>query len=296
MRSVTMGKPVQFRGVFAGFAALLALSATAFGTNAATADSVQVQSYQRGSATEACHAQPGETPWQASWGVDSSWSPSWEQWANGGEGGWTCTRSITWARTPVAASSGGGSLTYRVGDTGPGGGLVFYIDSSSGLRYEMAPNTWGTGETIPLSICTNYGARVSGRALTAIGTGAANTAALVAHGTCNSTAANAVMAYPGTDSSEGQWFIPSLDELNAMCNYSRDPGSPAPVTDVCSGKQEPDFASGLFGFSSHPYWSSSSASPGSQSSWFEDFEISDSSRQDQEDQDWPIRVRPIRAF
>lgn len=77
--------------------ALSSLAVVAVGlalTPSAWADSVQYQSYQRASQTEACAAQLGETPWQASWGADSSWSPSWEQWANKGNGGWTCTRSM----------------------------------------------------------------------------------------------------------------------------------------------------------------------------------------------------------
>ena len=121
--------------------ASVSIGALLFGANTASADSIQVQSYQRSSQSEACTAQAGETAWQTSWGADSSWKPSWEQWANGGTGGWTCTRSITWARTPVAGS--GGSVSYAVGDIGPGGGLVFLIDN--GVHYEMAPANWGAG-------------------------------------------------------------------------------------------------------------------------------------------------------
>ena len=49
-------------------AALMMVAGTVFSANAATADLMQVQSYQRASQTEACVAQPGETPWQANWG------------------------------------------------------------------------------------------------------------------------------------------------------------------------------------------------------------------------------------
>ncbi|MCX6428242.1 MAG: hypothetical protein NT152_01465 [Actinobacteria bacterium] len=45
---------------------------------------------------------------------------------------------------------------------------------------------------------------------TGIGEGFANTAAMA---TLTSPAAAAVLAYPGSDSSAGQWFIPSFDEL-----------------------------------------------------------------------------------
>ena len=140
MRVGTSVKSVQFRGVLAGFAALLILHITVFGANSATADSIQYQSYQRGSQSEACAAQSGETPWQASWGVDPSWKPTWEQWANGGTGGWTCTRSITWARDSAAP-------TCPLGDIGPGGGLVFLC--FGGKTYEMAPKTWNGSASDP---------------------------------------------------------------------------------------------------------------------------------------------------
>jgi hypothetical protein len=92
----------------------------------ASANSVQVQSYQRASQSEACTAQLGETPWQAAWGTDSSWHPTWERWANGGTGGWTCTRSITWAKTIGCA---------KVDNTWPPDGL--WLDFGSG--YFMSP-------------------------------------------------------------------------------------------------------------------------------------------------------------
>jgi len=286
MRIVTAGKSVQFRGVPAGFAALLILAATVFGANIATADSVWVQSYERSSQAEVCTAQPGETPWQESWGSDSSWTPSWEQWANGGKGGWTCTRSITWASTPAA--SGPSGRTYALGETGPGGGLVFLI--SGGRTYEMAPKTWGAGETGTLEICDNYSARVTGRVDPAIGAGAANTAALAADTSCISNAANAVIAYSGGGFSD--WFIPSKDELNAMCNYSRNPTTPP--TGVCTGAQDGTFELDPFGFSAVPYWSSSSFSDTDGAAWDQDFDSTP--RQYADDQDERRPIRPIRSF
>ena len=290
MRIGTSVKSVQFRGVLAGFAALLILAATIFGANIATADSVWVQSYERSSQEEVCTPQPGETPWQESWGSDSSWTPSWEQWANGGKGGWTCTRSITWTRTaePASGSGGGSSVTYRVGETGPGGGLVFLI--SGGKTYEMAPKTWGAGETGTLEICDNYSARVTGRVDPAIGAGAANTAALAADASCIPNAANAVIAYRGGGFSD--WFIPSKDELNAMCNYSRNPTTPP--TGVCTGAQDVAFELDPFGFSAVPYWSSSSYSDTGGGAWDQDFDSTP--RQYADDQDTRRPIRPIRSF
>ena len=275
MRIVTAGKSGQFRGVLAGFAALLTLTATVFGANIATADSVWVQSYERSSQAEVCTAQPGETPWQDSWGTDSSWAPSWEQWANGGKGGWTCTRSITWASTPAA--SGPSGRTYALGEIGPGGGLVFLI--SGGKTYEMAPKTWSGGVEDPSKdFCINYGTPYTGASGTAVGTGTTNTAEMVvASVACNSEAAAAVMAYGGTDSSAGQWFLPSKDELNAMYNYSQVSG----------------FDSVTYGFRSGSYWSSSRFSPLSYSSWWQGFT---SGTINTEDQDTSYYVRAIRSF
>lgn len=60
---------------------------------------VWVQSFERSSADAPCVA-PKELdiPWQADWpAAEEAWIPTWEQWANGGKGGWTCFRIITWA-------------------------------------------------------------------------------------------------------------------------------------------------------------------------------------------------------
>jgi len=96
---VSVVRSVRSSSLFALVTVVVLAMGTLVSANGASADSVWLQSYQRASQTEACTAQPGETPWQASWGPDSSWNRSWEQWPNGGTGGWTCTRSITWAKS-----------------------------------------------------------------------------------------------------------------------------------------------------------------------------------------------------
>ena len=245
MRIGTAGKSVQFRGVIAGFAALLILPITVFGANIATADSVWVQSYERGSASEACVAQPGETPWQASWGEDSSWKPSWELWANAGKGGWTCARSIIWARDSAA--------TCPLGDIGPGGGLVFLC--FGGKTYEMAPKTWNGSASDPALEWSGNTTDLLAGTSAAVGTGAANTAAMIAQpfgGSTSGKAATSAVAYRGGGFSD--WFLPSEDELMAMCNYSRNPVAPAaPSVDCNLGtttSQDTAFASSAYGFES----------------------------------------------
>lgn len=284
----------QRPGTISAVLAVVAMTASLLvGTTAASADQVQVQSYQRANEAEACAAQTGETPWQASWGPDSSWKPSYEMWANSGTGGWVCTRSITWARSGASARS------YAVGDIGPGGGLVFLI--SGGLTYEMAPKNWNDptnpSATDPnLTWCDNETTNVSGASGTAVGSGAANTAAMAASGACSSNAAAAVQAYAPAGTTAGQWFLPSLDELIAMCNYSRNPSNPP--TGGCSPlTQNGSFASSNYGFSSTYYWSSSQVDTlSAYSRNFVDGDYNVGFKTNRAPGPTTLLVRPIRAF
>ena len=263
--------PVRSRLFLAIGCSLVMVAGMLFGANIATADSVWVQSYERSSQTEACAAQPGETPWQASWGTDPSWSPSWEMWANNGNGGWVCTRSITWARTPVPASSGGGgAVTYAVGDVGPGDGLVFLI--ANGLTYEMAPKTWGSAETTRVPWCNNATLDVPGATGTAVGDGSVNTAAIDA--VCTSGAAQSAADYSANGLSD--WFLPSKDEWYAMWSYSQVGG----------------FNTATYGFeTTRSYWSSSQSD--TSKAWAYDVQLDGTNNASKANS---YRVRPIRAF
>ena len=289
-----VGRPVKrsvrTRTVLAVVSVLVVTVGVLFGANVAQADSVQVQSYQRAGQIAACTAQPSETPWQTSWGTDASWYPSWEQWANAGKGGWTCTRSITWARTAVPASGGGGSssTTYSLGSTGPGGGVVFLI--SGGKTYEMAPKTWDGGADDPVRTwCNDTSLDVPGAVDILVGTGADNTTAIVA--ACASGAGNSARAYRGGGLSD--WFLPSKDELNAMCNFSRNPSTPS--TGTCAGDQQPTpgFSAGDYAFTSGWYWSSSQGS--ATNAWVQDIFVN-GAPQVNDNKFSSIRVRPVRAF
>ncbi len=259
-------RAVRSKSLFAALSVLLMIAATLFGANVASGDEVWHQSYQRGSASEACVAQAGETPWQDSWGTNPGWSPSWEQWANNGQGGWTCNRSITWARDSAAR-------VYNIGDIGPGGGLVFLI--SGGLTYEMAPKTWRDSSGDPTyDWCSDTTNSVATG--TAVGTGSANTTAMLAL-PCTSGAAFSADAYAGGGFTD--WFLPSKDELNEMRLYSQVGG----------------FNTATYGFEGKgtDYWTSSqSAADGA---WSQTFFGSNS---DQSGVNKAIaqHVRPVRAF
>jgi len=286
-------KSVRSRKFLAALSALAAVAAMLFGANVASGDEVWYQSYQRGSASEACVAQPGETPWQDSWGTNPGWSPSWEQWANNGQGGWVCSRSITWAKDSVLASSSSGgssSVTYAVGDTGPGEGLVFLI--SGGLTYEMAPKTWSGGIQDPSAAwCDDTSTILAGTFGTAIGTGAQNTVDMDAG--CTSGAGQEAADHVAGGFTD--WFLPSKDELNAMCYYSRNLSASPDPTVSCYGSsgtsQDSTFAAGNYGFANVGYWSSSqyNANDAWDQNFFNGFQFNFAKAT-------PLGVRPVRAF
>ena len=161
----------------------------------------------------------------------------------------------------------------------------------------MAPNTWGAIETTGISWCdglTDVPAAIG----TAVGTGAANTAAMAASVACSSDAAAAVLAYAPAGTTAGQWFLPSKDELNAMCNYSRNPTAPAAPSVSCYGSapgstQNVTFAAGTYGFASDYYWCSSQGN--SSDAWLQYFgngnQYYNGVRKGN-----ALRVRPVRAF
>ncbi len=279
----------------AGIAGVFIAVGALASANIVQADSVQIQSYQRAGQADNCVSPPESiSDWRGSWANPNdpisgpAWHPTWEQWANNGNGGWTCTRSITWARDSAAR-------IYNVGDIGPGGGLIFLI--ANGLTYEMAPKNWGAAETTEVNWCNAIALDIADAEGTAIGTGANNTQAIVA--SCTSGASNDAAAYRGGGFTD--WFLPSRDELNAMCHYSRNLSAAPDSTVSCFGdsgtSQNGMFASSPYGFASGDYWSSSQDSSSQFSSenyaWWQNL-VNGSRTSD--GKSGLHRVRPIRAF
>lgn len=105
---------------------------------------------------------------------------------------------------------------YSIGDTGPGGGIIFYDAGSQqswGRYLEAAPANWdGTNNNEDPYV--QWGCRGDSiQTATAIGTGKANTFAIIA-GCSGTTAASTARAYRGGGKSD--WFLPSRDELEQM--------------------------------------------------------------------------------
>ena len=91
------------------------------------------------------------------------------------------------------------------------------------------------------------------------------------------------------------WFLPSKDEFDAMCYYSRNlTASPDPTVScygVAGTTQNVTFASGTYGFAGAGYWSSSQSTTNSASS--QDLSIGNRPSGTKTN---PLRVRPVRAF
>ena len=174
--------------------------------------------------------------------------------------------SIT-GSTPAATSAAVAEIAgdYMVGDTGPGGGIVFYDAGSTkawGRYLEAAPELpseeWCDDSYL-------YVAGTDGYAKTTIGAGAANTKLIAA--ACGSGAANTVSDYDGGGKTD--WFLPSRDELNTLYEQRDTVG----------------------GFGAGGYWSSSQYV--ADDAWGQVFT---SGYQYGYGKDATLGVRPVRAF
>ena len=169
--------------------------------------------------------------------------------------------------------------TCAVGDTGPGGGKVFYVRAGGGTfacgatlastcKYlEAAPTsgtnawtditrTWATDVVNP----RNQATAVLGADGTAIGSGYQNSLDIVAQAgnVAATSAAVEARAYRGPNNLT-DWHLPSKDELNQMCKWQRGQAWVSDAT-ICNNSGTLNSGRGASGFSTGPqpwYWSSS---------------------------------------
>ena len=215
----------------------------------------------------------------------------------------------TFTVTDPTCATGGACI---VGDTGPGGGKVFYVhddaddlftstgsDCNTTCKYlEVAPNTWSGGSSDPTklwAVIANQSSNVSSitndssaynNAL-GIGLGYKNSVAIVDQGNGTTTAAGAARAYAG--GSKSDWYLPTTAELNLLCQWARNVVQS--VTTACTGGSLNTGTGASGGFSSYYYWSSSEHA--ATVAFFQDFSNGSQSTPYKFNQ---THVRPVRAF
>jgi hypothetical protein len=209
----------------------------------------------------------------------------------------------------LACADGG---VCAVGDTGPGGGIVFYVAStnftSTGSdcgttckNLEAAPTGWGNGITVAagettgtstvdpqLAWCSDISTLRNATTKTAIGDGRLNTTnPNTGAGACTTGAIYHAELYAGNGKTD--WHLPSKDELNELCKYAKNQ-PPGTIATVCAG-------TGVLrsGFSSVDYWSSSESN--ATSVWGQAFYTVFGSNQYLGTKNINnVAVRPVRAF
>jgi hypothetical protein len=233
--------------------------------------------------------------------------------------------------TPVAQSSSVFKLTiqsglhtpyYIVGDAGPGGGFIYYVNQSGfscGATHtttgsptggkcnylEVAPSGWNTGSdpTKVWAVPANESADVSGLTNDAsaynnasgVGLGYKNSLAIVTqnglyNASSNNYAAGAARAYAG--GSKSDWYLPTTAELNLLCQWAR--GVAPSVSTACTGGSinSATYGAGTAGFVAFYYWSSSEYN--ASYAWLQHLNLG---FQDFNNKGYTaIYVRPVRAF
>lgn len=170
------------------------------------------------------------------------------------------------------------TVSYTIGDIGPGGGKIFItpstVGNSTGKYFETAPVatevsiTWATG--------SNQSIAVSGADGTAIGTGAQNTIDIVAQSGNVAATSAAVYCSELDFGGYSDWFMPSLGELRELHSSKNIIGD----------------------FDNFTYWSSSEVDAAT--AWTKVFFPSehpdDGLEQSDSTKDGGPKVRPIRSF
>ena len=145
------------------------------------------------------------------------------------------------ATTKAACATGG---VCSIGDTGPGGGIVFYdagTQNSWGRYIEVAPAGWNGYVIDPQVSWCDKGLGQALNTSTSIGAGAVNTGLL--NGACSSSASSVISGFQPTPTTGTIWSLPSRDDLAKLYQQS----SIVVKAGLMSGN----------------YWSSSQTNPGS---------------------------------
>lgn len=165
----------------------------------------------------------------------------------------TTVRATT--TTALSCAQGG---PCAVGNAGPGGGTIIYVNPAGfacgtsrtvTCRYlEAAVSTWyttlntasttGCGVNQSILICrwSDVNTKLTGAGNTGVGYGLQNTNLMVAQSSSAGNAAVVARAYRGGGFAD--WALPSVDELVEVCKYAK-PNFPAIGSASCSGQVKP---------------------------------------------------------
>jgi len=131
--------------------------------------------------------------------------------------------NATVAITQQSICGAGGTSLCKIGMTGPGGGLIFFVDYNdqySGFNYlEAAPASCESTSKAWSSDTTHSLLAVNGWAARAVGSGQANTTAMMANGSTSyvaDTSGAAFFADSSTCGTKTDWFLGSLGEMMLM--------------------------------------------------------------------------------
>ena len=234
--------------------------------------------------------------------------------------------------TLTGTTCNGISFTCQMGDTGPGGGIVFYVAASTFTQtsangsmcttlckyLEAAPSGWnnvsdpkkpwatGTYElgnaTLDVDSITNDFVSGPYNNAAGVGLGYANSSAIVTqNGTYNASsnnyAAGAARAYAG--GSKSDWYLPTTAELNLLCQWDR--GVTPDVSIACNGGtlNSITYGASSAGLEEDYYWSSSEYS--SYDAWVQYFGVYEDFDGDlqvpcNKHNHYQFAVRPVRSF
>jgi len=184
---------------------------------------------------------------------------------------------------------------YQVGDPGPGGGTIFYVDllRPAGSQYfEVACAGWQNncdGSADPQVAWGCMGTSIAGAGGTAIGDGAQNTLDILAG--CLDAGIAADLAGDYSRNTLDDWFLPSQDEFNALCKWAYGDT----VNAICDNGGTGGLTLAYGGFSSGVsspvyYWGSFEYNDNL--AWFQDFNFA----YQYDFKSSVLSVRPVRAF
>ena len=179
--------------------------------------------------------------------------------------------NVFWVQTDAVPT-----FTYKVGDTGPGGGIIFFVDRHdeySGFTYlEVAPVSTQVQRTWATDVNSNRTTAVSGADSKALGGGYQNTIDIVAQ--TGNIAATCAAKYCAdlTSGGKSDWYLPSLAEIKMIYEVVH-------------------LNLGVGGFVSDFYWSSSETT--STEAWLQGLFYGSRAK---EQKNFLTYVRPMRKF